>query len=182
MERLLNYKKTGQFGGDLDTYYRYDSKKAMNDIYQKQLDKTSHQIQNLNKLSALIFPHQPYNFDQLQREIARLKYQELAPQVREEKAKYEQLITTAKEKVGAGSFVPIIDLFLEAHQQREKTVETSQKDKLSGKIEAYQGILENNLGKEELQTLSNKQKELCQLEEHLARLQINEQKIQIPPK
>ncbi|CAG8495737.1 7585_t:CDS:1 [Diversispora eburnea] len=130
----------------------------------------------LNKLSTLVFPNQSYDFTQFRQEIARLKYQELAPHAREEKATFEQLINEAKEKAGEGSFAPIINLLLEANHQNEQTVESSQKDKLSGKIEAYKTILQTKLTQEELQTLLNKQTELSQLEKHLENLQKNQKR------
>lgn len=132
----------------------------------------------LNELSTLIFPNQSYNFNQLEEEIARLKYQELAPKVRTEKTKLEQLIVEAKNKAGEGSFAPVIDLLLETQKQIIQVTETSQKDKLTGKIEAYQSILENKLTQEELKTLLTKQTEIYQLEQHLTSLQ-NQQITQI---
>ena len=60
---------------------------------------------------------------------------------------------------------------------KEQTTEASQLDKLNGKIEAYQSILESNLSSEELQTLLNKQKELHQLEQHLLNLQQNQEQV-----
>jgi len=58
-----------------------------------------------------------------------------------------------------------------------QATETSQKDKLNGKIEAYQSILEDKLTKEEIQTLLNKQTEVFNLEKHLASLQQNQEQI-----
>jgi len=75
---------------------------------------------------------------------------------------------------------------LEDHQQKEQTTEVSQKDKLNGKIEAYQNILATNLTKEEIQILLNKQTKLHQLEKHLVSLQQSQQTAHIqqtcPPK
>src|SRR6185436_18941168 len=130
------------------------------------------------ELFNLLFPNQSYDFNQLEQEITRLKYQELAPRTREEKAKFEQLLVKIKSK--AGNSAKTIDLLLETYQQREQATKTSQKDKLNDKIEAYQSILEGNLTKEEIQTLLNKQAELYQLEKHLESLQQNqEQRAQI---
>ncbi|CAG8548357.1 7572_t:CDS:2 [Ambispora leptoticha] len=149
---------------DLEDHYRYNSKDLMNDIYKKQLAK-------------------PYNFTQLKQEIARLKYQELAPQVRNESTRLIQLITEAKNKAGKGGFAPIVDLLLETQKQIMQATEASQRDKLNGNMEAYQNILETSLTKEELQTLLTKQSELHQLEQYL---RINDQAAQIrqssPPK
>lgn len=138
----------------------------------KKVDKLDQQLQ---QLSDFLFPNQPYDFTQLKQEIVRLKYQELAPQVRNKKEKLEQLIINAKNKTSGSE--KIIDLFLETQKQIMQTNETSQKDKLNGKIEAYQNILEDNLTSEELQALLNKQTELYQLEKHLASLQINQEQI-----
>jgi len=68
-----------------------------------------------------------------------------------------------------------IDLLLETHQQKEQVIENSQKDKLNGKIEAYQNVLEGSLSKEKLQNLLNKQTELHQLQKHLISLQQNQE-------
>ncbi|CAG8792223.1 5531_t:CDS:2, partial [Racocetra persica] len=107
----------------------------------------------LKQLSALLLPHQTYNFSVLEAEIKRLKIQELAPQ-----------------KTGT-SLEKTIDLLLEAHQQSEQATQIYLQDKLSGKIEAYQSILEDSLTKEEMQTLLNRQTELLKLENHLSSLQ-----------
>src|SRR5690349_5664605 len=129
----------------------------MNDIYQKQLDKTEQleqKTQNLSELFALISFDQPYNFEQLKQEITRLKHQELAPQVREEKAKFKQLITTAKDKAGEGSFAPIVDLLLETQKQI-----TEQRDEdafVQGQLAAYQTILQTKLTPEEIRNLLTK--------------------------
>ena len=148
---------------------------------QSQITQLHQQVQNLHELSALALSNSSYNFNQLKQEISRLKYQELAPQVRNENIKLNQLISEAKNKVGE-NLAFIVDLLLETQGQVEKTSESSQRERLNGKIEAYQTTLENSLTKEKLQTLLNKQKEFRQLEENLTRLQINEQMIQVPPK
>ncbi|CAH1761582.1 11795_t:CDS:2 [Entrophospora sp. SA101] len=146
-------------------------------LRSSELEIETQPNQQFQEFSNLLFPNQPYNFDQLKQEITRLKYHELAPQLCNKRTEFEQLIAEVKNK--AGNSEKIIDLLLETYQQKEQATETSQKDKLSGKIEAYQNVLEGNLTKEELQTLLNKQIELCQLEKHLASLQINEQVAQI---
>ncbi|CAG8485480.1 7456_t:CDS:1 [Dentiscutata erythropus] len=129
----------------------------------------------LKDLSSIINPNNPYNFLELKQEITRLKYQELAPQVRNQKTGFEKLMVNLKEKAGEGSFAHIIDLLLTTHQQKEQATELSQKDKLSGKIEAYQEILVGgNLTKEELQIFLDQQTELSQLEEHLNSLAIKD--------
>ena len=107
LERLLRYKKTLQFEDGMDVHYR--DKKLMNDIYKNQFDK-------LKGLSFVIFPNNPYNFTELKAEITKMKIQELAPQLRNEKTKLEQLITDAKNKVEA-NFTVIIDQLLELQQQ-----------------------------------------------------------------
>ncbi|CAG8454117.1 16478_t:CDS:2 [Dentiscutata heterogama] len=119
-------------------------------------------------------PNNPYNFLELRQEITRLKYQELAPKVRNKKTGFEKLMVNLKEKAGEG-FAHIIDLLITAHQQKEQATDLSQKDKLSGKIEAYQEILVGgNLTKEELQIFLDQQTELSQLEEHLNSFIIND--------
>ncbi|KLL03027.1 MAG: hypothetical protein MRECE_32c010 [Mycoplasmataceae bacterium CE_OT135] len=139
---------------------------------QFQLTELQKEIAQLQQLSTLIFPNQPYNFNQLQQEITRLKHQELAPQAREERVKFEQLINVAKSK--AGNSEKIVELLLETQRQVVQTSEVSLRDKLKGKIEAYQNILESGLTKKEIQTLLTKQTELHQLEKHLTSLQQNQ--------
>lgn len=138
----------------------------------KRVDKLDQQLQ---QLSDFLFPNQPYDFTQLKQEIARLKYQELAPQARGKRAELEQSIANAKTK--ASGLEKMVDLLMETQKQIVQTTETSQKDKLNGKIEAYQNILEDNLTSEEIQNLLSKQAELQQLEKHLASLQINQEQV-----
>ncbi|CAJ0747342.1 2255_t:CDS:2 [Entrophospora sp. SA101] len=133
---------------------------------------------------ACIFGKSGANLDALgmyeAKEIIRLKRQELAPQVRNEKDRFEQLITNAKTK--AGNLEKIIDLLLETQKQIGENKQGNDQlaqARLEGQLTAYQNVLEGNLTKEELQALLNKQIELCQLEKHLASLQINEQTAQI---
>ncbi|CAG8856308.1 23518_t:CDS:1, partial [Gigaspora margarita] len=111
----------------------------------------------------------PYDFPVLKQEFARLKYQELAPQVRNEKIKFEELTTNLKTKTGGSE--DIVDWLLRAQKEVIKNNDQS----IQGELNAYKKILESkNLTKDELQMLLSKQTELNQLEEHLANLQINE--------
>ncbi|CAG8654770.1 15946_t:CDS:1 [Funneliformis caledonium] len=140
-----------------------------NQSQQKQQTIKDQQSQ-MNELSNIAFPNNPYDFTKLKQDIIRLKFQELAPQVRNESAKLAQLISEAKNK--AGNFSSVVDLILETQRQIVKNNETSQQDKLSGKMEAYQTILASSLeGK--LQTLLNKKTEVLELEKHLGSLQQN---------
>ena len=138
----------------------------------KRVDKLDWQLQ---QLSGFLLLSQPYDFTQLQQEITRLKYQELAPQARNQKEKLEQLITNAKNKTSGSE--KTIDLILKVQKQIMQATETSQKDKLNGKIEAYQSILEDKLTKEEIQTLLSKQIEVFNLEKHLTSLQQNQEQV-----
>src|SRR5437660_1604319 len=92
------------------------------------------QLSQFQTLSNLLFPNQPYEFNQLKQEITRLKHQELAPKVRGEKVKFKQLITAVKEKAGEGSFAPIVDLLLETQKQITKQDNTF----TQGQLTAYQ--------------------------------------------
>ncbi|CAI2168658.1 18851_t:CDS:2 [Funneliformis geosporum] len=139
-------------------------------IQQKQQDISDQQSQ-INELSNISFPNNPYNFIKLKQDISRLKIQELAPQVRNESTKLVELITKAKSK--AGNFSSIVDLTLETQKQIVKNNETPQQYILSGKMEAYQTILSSNLVDEELQNILNKQTEVLDLEEHLESLRQN---------
>jgi hypothetical protein len=143
---------------------------------KNQISQFQKQAQNLNELSNIIDPgSSAYDFSILQQEVKRLKIQELAPQARGKRVELEQSIANAKTK--ASGLEKMVDLLMETQKQIMQTNETSQKDKLNGKIEAYQNILEDNLTSEELQVLLNKQTELYQLEKHLASLQINQEQI-----
>lgn len=98
------------------------------------------------------------NFNQLKQEIIRLKAQELAPQVRNESTKLDQLIMEAK------------NILLEVQKHNDQLTQIH----LEGQLTAYQNILESNLTKEELQIESH------QLEKYLTSLQqIQEQVAQI---
>ncbi|KAG9301323.1 hypothetical protein G9A89_004075 [Geosiphon pyriformis] len=109
---------------------------------------------------------------ELMREITRLKYQELTPQIRCERAEFEQLIVNSKTKVGR-SFERVVDLLLEAQKQIcEIEPESNEHYQVKGQLIAYQIILENNLTKDELQSLLTRQNELHQLEKHLLSLQM----------
>ncbi|CAG8503331.1 5032_t:CDS:10 [Funneliformis mosseae] len=136
---------------------------------QQNQQTISEQQSQINELYKISFPNSPYNFHKLKQDIIRLKVHELAPQVRNESTKLVQLITEAKKK--SGNFSSIVDLILETQKQIVLNSETSQRDKLIGKIEAYQSILASNLVDKELQTLLDKQTEVLILEKHLESLQ-----------
>ncbi|CAG8821421.1 27346_t:CDS:1 [Gigaspora margarita] len=125
------------------------------------------QFQQLKQLSDLLFPSKPYDFPVLKQEIVRLKYQELAPRVRDEKNKFGELTTNMKTK--AGDFEKVVDLLLDTQKQAIKNNDQL----IQGQLIAYKSVLESKLTKDELQTLLSKQTELNQLEENLANLQIN---------
>jgi hypothetical protein len=141
-----------------------------------ELNRAGHLEKQLQELSQILFPNQSYDFNQLKQEIIRFKHQELAPRIRNKRTELEQLIASAKSK--AGDSERMVELLLEIHQKKEQVAEISQKDKLNGKIEAYQSILEGVLTSEELQNLLTKQTELFHLEKHLSILQ-SEQQAQI---
>lgn len=163
----------GRCGCNLDAFGIYEGKVSSN--YER--DKKQWETKN-QELSSLLFPNQPYNFNQLEQEIIRLKFQELAPQVREEKTKFEQLIIAAKEKAGEGSFTPIIDLLLETQKQiSEVEQESNDYYRIEGQLIAYQSILQTKLTQEEIQNLLTKQRELLKLEKHLASLQQNQEQV-----
>ncbi|KAF0411924.1 jacalin-like lectin domain protein [Gigaspora margarita] len=141
-------------------------------MYEGSIQNQSQQFQQsqqLQQLSDLLFPSKPYDFPVLKQEIVRLKYQELAPQVRNEKIKFEELTTNLKTKTGG--LENVVDLLLDAQKEAIKNNDQS----IQGELNAYKKILESkNLTKDELQILLSKQTELNQLEERLANLQINE--------
>ncbi|GES95667.1 hypothetical protein GLOIN_2v1474482 [Rhizophagus clarus] len=135
----------------------------------QKLEKLGQENHQFRELSQHLFPNRPYNFLEFQFEVARLKYQELAPQVRSKKIELEQLITNAKNKAEV-SFATIIDLFLGT--QKQIVEQGNNGDFVQGQLIAYQNVLQTKLAQEELQTLLNKQTELCQLENHLANLKL----------
>ncbi|CAG8481083.1 15058_t:CDS:1 [Racocetra persica] len=145
----------------------------------QQLEKLKQQNQELEKLkqqleafSNLLSPSQSYNFTQIKQEITRLKWQELAPQVRKKDEQLKQLVIDAKAKTD--NLGNIIDLLLETQRQITKTrPESNEYFQTKGQLNAFQNVLENNFTKEELHNLLNKQIELVQLENLLASLQIN---------
>ncbi|CAG8695022.1 hypothetical protein C2G38_2250458 [Gigaspora rosea] len=127
----------------------------------------SQQFQQFQQLSDLLFPSKPYDFSVLKQEITRLKYQELAPRVRDEKNKFGELTTNMKTK--AGDFEKVVDLLLDTQKQAIKNNDQL----IQGQLIAYKSVLESKLTKDELQNLLSKQTEINQLEENLANLQIN---------
>ncbi|CAJ0876387.1 9994_t:CDS:2 [Entrophospora sp. SA101] len=131
--------------------------------------RNTFQEQNqIAEIARIISPHEEPKFTAIKQEITRLKYQELAPQFREEKAKFEQLITAVKTK--AGNSEKIVDLLLETNKQLIKNNDQL----IQGQLIAYQSLLEGNLAKEEIQNLLTKQAEISQLEKHLESLQQNQ--------
>ncbi|CAG8697667.1 21789_t:CDS:1, partial [Racocetra persica] len=136
-------------------------------MYEGKMHSILDQRFQLQQLSGILFPNKPYNFLVLKQEIARLKYQDLAPQVRNEKIKFEELTTNIKTK--AGHLEKVIDLLLETQKQAIKNNDQL----IQGQLIAYKNILEGSLTKEELQILLAKQTELYQLEDQLANLQID---------
>ncbi|CAG8727396.1 10276_t:CDS:2, partial [Racocetra fulgida] len=136
-------------------------------MYEGKVHSILEQQVQLQQLSGVLFPNKPYDFLVLKQEIARLKYQDLAPQVRNEKIKFEELTTNIKTK--AAHLEKVVDLLLETQKQAIK----SNDQLIQGQLTAYKNILEGSLTKEELQILLDKQTELYQLEDHLANLQID---------
>ncbi|RIB10931.1 hypothetical protein C2G38_2204818 [Gigaspora rosea] len=122
-------------------------------MYEGSIQNQSQQFQpqQLQQLSNLLFPSKPYDFPVLKQEIARLKYQELAPRTK------------------AGDFEKVVDLLLDTQKQAIKNNDQL----IQGQLIAYKSVLESKLTKDELQILLSKQTEINQLEENLANLQIN---------
>ncbi|CAG8457800.1 11086_t:CDS:2 [Gigaspora rosea] len=122
-------------------------------MYEGSIQNQSQQFQpqQLQQLSNLLFPSKPYDFPVLKQEIARLKYQELAPRTK------------------AGDFEKVVDLLLDTQKQAIKNNDQL----IQGQLIAYKSVLESKLTKDELQNLLSKQTEINQLEENLANLQIN---------
>ncbi|CAG8752916.1 35820_t:CDS:2 [Gigaspora margarita] len=103
-------------------------------MYEGSIQNQSQQFQQsqqLQQLSDLLFPSKPYDFPVLKQEIIRLKYQELAPQVRNEKIKFEELTTNLKTK--AGDFEKVVDLLLDTQKQAIKNNDQS----IQGELNAY---------------------------------------------
>ncbi|RIB10930.1 hypothetical protein C2G38_2043089 [Gigaspora rosea] len=170
---ILYYSICHQQGTVYACFFGKCSDHAITNIgmYEGSIQNQSQQFQpqQLQQLSDLLFPSKPYDFPVLKREIARLKYQELAPRVRNEKIKFEELITNLKTKTDG--LEDIVDLLLDAQKKAIKNNDQS----IQGQLTAYKNVLERkNLTKNELQILLSKQTELNQLEEQLANLQINE--------
>lgn len=139
----------------------------------QQCTNPQHQAleKQVQQLSELLFPNQAYNFEKLKQEIARLKHEELIPQLLKEKDNFEQLIINTKTKVG--NLEKMVDLLLETQKQLLKNNDQLTQAQLQGQLTAYQNILEGNLAKEEIKILLTKQTELYRLEEHLTSLPQN---------
>ncbi|CAI2189514.1 3656_t:CDS:2 [Funneliformis geosporum] len=163
-----NYKFQNSLRQSNQTQLDQERKKN-SDNSQRIKELEQHQIKELYNIT---FSNSTYNFTNLKNDIIRLKFQELAPQVRNENANLVQLIFEAKNK--AGNLSSIVNLILETQKQ---IIQNSVKqEKLSSQIEACQTILASSLAKEELQILLNKQIEVLELEKHLESIQrlINE--------
>ncbi|CAI2168661.1 18853_t:CDS:1 [Funneliformis geosporum] len=143
---------------------------SLQSIFQQKQQTFDDQQSQIKELYDITFSNSTYNFTNLKKDIIRLKFQELAPQVRNESANLVQLISEAKNK--AGNFSSIVDLILETQKQIVQNSETLKRENLSGKKEAYQTILASSLADEELQTLLNKQTEVLELETHLKSLKL----------
>jgi len=161
----------GEVSADTLDYERWGARRSGESL-KREVDQIlivdSLQTQ-LAEIRRIISPREQLSFATLKQEITRLKYQELVPQVRNERTKFGQLATNAKAK--AGNLEKIVDLLLETQKQAIKNNDQL----IRGQLIAYQTVLESNLTKEEIQTLLTKQTELNQLEEHLVSLQINEE-------
>lgn len=134
-------------------------------------EKTNRNEQQLNELADIILPNITFDLDKLKQEIARLRLNELVPQVQNKKSELEQQMNSTKNNLES-SFKKVIDLLLETQKQ----IITGKKDPLvqaqfTGQLNAYLSILEGNLSKQELQALLDKKTELIKLEEQIEKLQ-----------
>jgi len=125
----------------------------------------------LKELADIILPDITFDLDKLKQEIARLKLNELVPQVQKEKSELEQQITNIKNNVEY-SFTKVIDLLLETQKQIIGKNDPLVQAQLTGQLNAYLSILEGNLSKQELQALLDRKAKLLQLEEQIDKLQL----------
>ncbi|PKY37516.1 hypothetical protein RhiirA4_438731 [Rhizophagus irregularis] len=137
----------------------------------KEIQVLKEKAQQLKELADIILPNITFDLDKLKQEIARLRLNELVPQVQKKKSELEQQINNTKNSVET-SFKKVIDLLLETQKQ----IITGKKDPLvqaqfTGQLNAYLSILEGNLSKQELQALLDKKTELIKMEEQIDKLQ-----------
>jgi hypothetical protein len=131
---------------------------------------TLRQFQELNNIAL---PTTELNFDNLKREVQRLKLKDFNPYFQEQKDNLNKLIESAKKAVGDN-----LEMFLELCVQTQKQISEQEESsdqfvqaQLKGQLTAYQTILQTKLDKERIKKLLDKQDEFTQLEKQLKILQ-----------
>ncbi|CAB4397874.1 unnamed protein product [Rhizophagus irregularis] len=133
-------------------------------------EKVNNNEQQLKELADMILPNITFDLNKLKQEIARLRLNELVPQARKEKSELEKQINDVKDKVES-RVKKVIDLLLETQKQITGKKDPLVQAQLTGQLNAYLSILEEDLSKKELQALLDKKTELIQLEEQIDKLQ-----------
>lgn len=134
----------------------------------------------LNDLSIVLFPNQPYNFSALRSEIVCLKIQNLALRSERKQSQLQELSMEAKNQLSA-DLKSVFELYLTTLKQEDNELNC-------GKVQAYETILQTKLSAEIIQQVKQLQTEVIQLEKHLANLQQTQnteqisQVIQLPRK
>src|SRR5206468_4233377 len=117
-------------------------------------DKLRLASQELGELNKVVLFSQPYDFNELKKEIQRLKVENLEFQLERKKNQLEKLIVISKYKLSE-DLKPVMQLYLQILKQ----------DTLKeGKLEAYEDILRSKLSEEELQIVKKLQQECYQIE------------------
>jgi hypothetical protein len=139
----------------------------------KELKKETEQtptLRQFQELNNIALPTTELNFDNLKREVQRLKLKDFIPYFQEQKDNLDQLINSTKNKVGEN-----LEMFLELCLQTQKQISESEKEEndaltqaqLKGQLTAYQTILQTKLNKKEVKNLLEKQAEFTHLEKQL---------------
>ncbi|CAG8562738.1 595_t:CDS:2 [Paraglomus occultum] len=149
----------------------------------EQLKKETEQtptLRQFQELNNIALPTTELNFDNLKREVQRLKLKDFIPYFQEQRDNLDQLIDSTKNKVGEN-----LEMFLELCLQTQKQISESEKEEndaltqaqLKGQLTAYQTILQTKLNKKEVKNLLEKQAEFTHLEKQLKILeQVQEEK------
>jgi len=148
---------------------------------ERQIAEQSNKVQELTEelhlsqsqiqqLSNLVLPDQVYDFSTLEREIKKLKTNELIPSLQNKKQELEQLIANTKIQLSE-ELEQILELYCQVLNEEDSALK-------EGKLMAYQTILQGKLSKEELQVLATKQTEVSQLEKQLNNLQNDNQQLE----
>jgi hypothetical protein len=170
LEMLLNLQNLKLWHKNPKIQIPFNEDNWKQGLQELRRKKTYSLEQQLKELADMVLPNITFDPGKLKQEIARLKLNELSPQARKAKDELEQQINNIKINVKSNS-KKIIDLLIETQTQIIGKNDPLVQAQLTGQLNAYLSILEEDLSKQELQALLDKKIELIQLEERIDKLQ-----------